>query len=320
MFCVYILFTSGFMLTFSRNELLVRPVAMKRSLFAILAFALLSSGCSTVSLVYRNADRYLQHKINGYTSFNARQKETIHRGVSDYMHWHRKIALPEYIIFLQNLNGVAQSDGPLEIKEVSQLRAHLLNLYKRTLVPAIRPTAQLLSELDSRQIQKLGKTLAEETRKQKKEKLDISHDEYLDKRADKTIDFVEWLAGSLSGKQEQKIREMSRHLPVAIHSQLQHRETSQGRLIVLLNAHVGADDIAAFLSSWALTPEETRTSQQQHVIQSFEKATDEMIAQIHGLLTARQKEHMRKLISSYIENMRVENMRSLGTDRHATSR
>ncbi len=307
------------MLTFSRKKLLVRPVTMKKSLFIILAFALLGSGCSTVSLVYRNADLYLQHKINGYTSFNARQKETIRREVSDYMHWHRKIALPEYIIFLQNLNGVAQSDGPLEVEEVSQLRAHLLGMYRRTLEPAIRPTAQLLSGLDGRQIQKLGKTLAEETRKQKKERLDISHDEYLDKRADKTIDFVEWLAGDLSGKQEQRIREMSRHLPVASHSQLQHRETSQGRLIALLNDHAGADDIAAFLSSWALTPEETRTPQQQHVIRSFETATDEMIAQIHGLLTARQKEHMRKLISSYIEDMRTENMRSLATDRQAAS-
>src|SRR3989338_9365124 len=307
------------MLTFSRKKLLVQPVAMKRSLFVILAFALLSSGCSTVSLVYRNADWYLQHKINGYTSFNARQKETIRQEVSDYMHWHRKNALPEYIIFLQNLNGVAQSDGPLKVEEVNLLRAHLLNLYKKSLVPAIRPTAQLLSEMDGRQIQKLGKTLAVETQKQKKEKLDISHDEYLDKRADRTIDFVEWLAGNLSDKQEQKIREMSRHLPVASHSSIQHREANQGRLIALLNGHAGADNIAAFLTSWALTPEATRTSHQQHVIQSFETATDEMIAQIHGLLTARQKDHMRKMISSYIENMRVENMRSLPADRHAAT-
>ena len=112
---------------------------------------------------------------------------------------------------------------------------------------------------------------------------------------------------------------MSRHLPVASHSYIQHREANQGRLIALLNGHAGADNIAAFLTSWALTPEATRTSQQQYVIQSFETATDEMIAQIHGLLTARQKDHMRKMISSYIENMRVENMRSLPADRHAAS-
>src|SRR3989304_6164403 len=107
--------------------------------------------------------------------------------------------------------------------------------------------------------------------------------------------------------------------PSPARCQPQHREANQGRLIALLNGHASADNIAAFLTSWALTPEATRTSQQQYVIQSFETATDEMIAQIHGLLTARQKDHMRKMISSYIENMRVENMRSLPADRHAAS-
>lgn len=302
------------MLTFSRNELLDQPVAMKKSLFIILAFALFSCGCSTIGLVYRNADRYLQHKINGYTTFNSRQKETIRKEISNYMAWHRKVALPEYIIFLQNLNGVAQYDGQLKAEQIALLRTHLMNLYKKSLVPAIMPAAQILSSLDSRQIQELGSSLAEENQKQKQEELDASQDEYLDNRADKTISFLEWLAGNLSGEQEQKVREMSRHLPAAGHTYIQLREANQGRLLVLLNDHAGADKIAAFLSAWILTPEAARTSQQLRVIQSFETASDAMIAQIHGLLTKRQKEHMRKLISSYIEDMH-----KLSSDTHAAS-
>lgn len=302
------------MLTFSRNELLEQPVAMKKSLFIILALALLNCGCSTVSVVYRNADWYLQHKINDYTSFNARQKETIRQEVYDYMHWHRKNALPEYIIFLQNLNGIAQYDGQLRVEDVTLLRAHLMNLYRITLVPAIRPTAQMLSSLDSRQIQELGSSLAEGNQKQKQEELDVSHDKYLDRRADKTITFLEWLAGSLSDEQEQKVREMSRHLPVVSHIYIQYRETNQGRLLALLNDHAGADKIAAFISTWILTPEATRLPQQRDVIQSFEQASDEMIAQIHGLLTVRQKDHIRKMISSYLEDIQ-----SLVTDMHAAS-
>jgi Family of unknown function (DUF6279) len=302
------------MLTFSRNELLEQPVGMKKSLFIILAFALLNCGCSTVGLVYRNADWYLQHKINGYTSFNARQKATIRQEVSNYMHWHHKNALPEYIIFLQNLNGVAQYDGQLKAEQIALLRTHLMSLYKKSLMPAIRPAAQMLSSLDSRQIQELGSNLAEENQKQKHEELDASHDEYLAKRADKTITFLEWLAGNLSGEQEQKVREMSRHLPFVSHIYIQNREANQSRLIALLNGHAGEEKIAAFLSSWIFTPEATRLPQQQHVIQSFEQASDEMIAQIHGLLTVRQKDHIRKMISSYIGDMQ-----SFVTDMHATS-
>lgn len=302
------------MLTFSCNELLVQPVAMKKSLFILLAFALLNSGCSTISLVYRNADWYLQHKINGYTSFNARQKETIRHEVSDYMLWHHKNALPEYIIFLQNLNGTAQYDGQLGVAEVTRLRAQLLDLYQKTLAPAIRPAAKLLSTLDSRQIEELGSTFAEDLRQLREETLDGSPDEILDKRADKTIDFLEWLAGDLGDEQERKIRGWSRRLPVVGHLYLQHREANQARLIALLNAHADADRIAAFLTSWLFTPELTRTAQQQLMIRTFEIASEQMVAQIHGTLTTRQKEHMHKLISSYIEDMR-----SLSTETHAAS-
>jgi hypothetical protein len=302
------------MLTFSRNELLEQPVAMKKSLFIILTFALFNCGCSTIGLVYRNADWYLQHKIYGYTTFNSQQKETIRKEISNYMVWHRKDALPEYIIFLQNLNGVAQYDGHLKSEQIALLRAHLMNLYQKSLLPAIRPVAQMLSSLDSRQIQELGSNLAEENQNQKQEELNVSHDEYLERRADKTITFLEWLAGNLSNEQEQKVREMSRHLPVVSQIFIQHRETNQGRLLALLNDHAGADKIAAFISTWILTPEATRTSQQQRDIQSFETATDAMIAQIHGLLTDHQKNHMHKLISSYIKEMQ-----SFSTDRHSES-
>jgi len=302
------------MLIFSRNKLLEQPVAMKKSLFIILAFALFNCGCSTIGLVYRNADWYLQHKIYGYTTFNSQQKETIRKEVSNYMAWHRKEALPEYIIFLQNLNGVAQYEGHLKSEQITLLRAQLMNLYQISLVPAIWPVAQMLSSLDSRQIQELGSNLAEENQKQKDEELNVSHDEYLEKRADKTISFLEWLAGYLSNEQEQKVREMSRHLPVVSHIFIQHRETNQGRLLALLNGHAGADKIAAFISTWILNPEATRTSQQQRDIESFETASDEMIAQIHGLLTDQQKDHIHKLISSYIKEMQ-----SLATDIHSTS-
>jgi len=279
---------------------------MNKTLLIVLAFALTVCGCSTVSLVYRNADWYLQHKINGYTSFNAQQKDLIHQEVSVYMNWHRKYALPEYIIFLQNLNGAAQYDGQLSAGKITLLRSHLLDLYKKTMAPLIKPTAELLSSLDSAQIQELAGNLAQENKKQRQERLDTSHDEYLDMRADKTIHFLEWLAGKLTDEQQQKIREMSRRLPEVGDIYLQQREANQGNLIALLNEHADKEKIAAFLSSWIFTPEAARSLQQQQSIDAFELASDEMISRIQGMLTARQKDHILKLISAYIDDMRAE--------------
>ena len=300
----------NFMITFSRNEPVKQPVAMKKPLTSVLAIALLISGCSTVSLFYRNADWYLQHKIESYTTFNAQQNELIRKDVADYMAWHRKYALPEYIVFLQNLNGAAQYQGRLSRETVAQLRGQLMNLYKRTMAPAIRPAAKILSMLDNTQIEELGKNLAEENQKRKDEEFGQSRDKYLDKRADKTVSFLEWLAGNLSAEQEQKVRDMSRRLPVVGDIYLQYREDNQKKLISLMNDHAGDDQakeqrIAAFLSSWLFTPEATRLPQQQLAIGSFEQAADEMVVQTLAMMTVAQREHIHQRISSYIDEMRA---------------
>lgn len=284
---------------------------MKKTLLIILAFTLLGSACSTASLVYRNADWYLRHKINGYASFNERQKTTIRRDVSDYMQWHRKIALPEYIIFLQNLNGAVQYNGQLSIAETGQLRKQLLDLYKKTLLPAVAPATGIFASMDSMQIQELARNLAEENRQHRNEEPDTDPDKNLDKRADKTISFVEWLAGDLSREQEQQIREMSRRLPLVGEIYLRQRETKQGRLIRLLKAHAGKEQVGTFLTSWILTPEADRTTLQQDTIDSFGLAADEMIVEIHSLLTDKQKDHIHNMISSYIDDMRAAHEASL---------
>jgi len=276
---------------------------MKRSLFIIFAFALFSCGCSSVGLFYRNADWYLQHKIDGYTSFNARQEETIRREISNYLDWHRKYALPEYIIFLQNLNGTAQYDGQVKTEKVALLRGQMMSLYRKSLAPAIKPAAEILSSLDSRQIQELERNLAEENKKQQREELDMGRDAYLDKRAYKTLDFLEGLVGNLSREQRQEVKEMSRRLPLVRDIYIEQRETNQGRLIKLLRDNAGTDRIASFMSLWILTPDATRTAQQQHDIRAFETASDEMIANIQGMLTIRQKSHLHKEISRYIDEL-----------------
>ena len=276
---------------------------MKKSLLIIIAFALFNCGCSSVSLFYRNADWYLQHKIDGYTSFNARQEETIRREISNYLDWHRKYALPEYIIFLQNLNGTAQYDGQVKTEKVALLRGQMMSLYRKSLAPAIKPAAEILSSLDSRQIQELERNLAEENKKQQREELDMGRDAYLDKRAYKTLDFLEGLVGNLSREQRQEVKEMSRRLPLVRDIYIEQRETNQGRLIKLLRDNAGTDRIASFMSLWILTPDATRTAQQQHDIRAFETASDEMIANIQGMLTIRQKSHLHKEISRYIDEL-----------------
>lgn len=276
---------------------------MKKSLFIILAITLLCcSGCSRVTIGYNHADWYLRYRINDYTSFNDGQRDEIHREVDLYMRWHRKIALPEYTRFLQDFHDVIQQDRRVPAEDIARIKGDSYRLYKITVAPFILPAARLLNTLDSRQIEELGNTLADQNLEQKEESLGGSDQENLDLRAERTVDFVEELVGNLSGEQEDRIREMSLRLPFATRHFIEHREANQAGLIALLNNHAGEEKIAAFLWLWLNAPEATRTPQQQQVIQSYDSATDEMTASIYALLTDRQKNRLRKKIMSLIED------------------
>lgn len=284
---------------------------MKRTLLTLLAFALLASGCNTVNLAYRNADWYLQHRLGDYATFDDSQEAAIRLHVRDYVHWHREQALPLYIAYMQNLNGVAQSAGPLESGEAAQLRGLLQDLYRMTMQPMIVPAANILAGMNEKQVIELERYLAEEGLKRRKELLGDSRDEYLERRGKRTLSFMHWLAGELSDNQKQKIIELSRNLPATGEIYLLQREARQRRLVEMLKADAGQMEIEAFLTAWLYAPEADYTPEQRKAMHEWEQATDRMIAGIHALLTENQKEHINDLLSSYIDDMREAN----GSDR-----
>lgn len=279
------------------------PMNMQKTLFIILAIVLLSlGGCSLVSIGYNHADLYLRYKVSDYVSFNTLQKEEIRREIDIYMQWHRKNAVPDYIVLLQNMNAMIQRDKPLKVEEVTRIKEDIGNLYRKTMVPLIRPTAHVLSTLNSRQIEELRKTLADKIRKQKDEVLYGSEQKNLVMRAERYTDMVERLVGNLSSEQEERIVAISLRIPFATKLFLEQREAYQAELITLLRSNAGEKKIAALLSQWINTPEAIRTPQQQQVIQAYENGMIELTVRIYELLTARQKDHLRNKIASYVEN------------------
>lgn len=276
---------------------------MKTLQSLILAVILLCcAGCSAMRLSYDHADLYLRYKINDYTSFDRQQKDEIRREVDAYMYWHRRNALPDYIALLKEVYRVVERDAPLKAEDVTRVRAEYAKLYRKTVAPTIRPAAHMLSTLDSRQIEELGKTYARKNRKQKDELLYGSEPKNLTMRAERNIDLVETLVGRLSDDQGEKIRQISMRMPFVAKYYIEVREANQARLIALLKNKAGEEKIAEFLSSWMLTPEANRTPQQQEAIQSYENAMDDMTAQIYGLLTDRQKGRLREKILTYIDD------------------
>jgi hypothetical protein len=277
-------------------------------LFVILALILLCcSGCSTISLGYNYADWLLRFWINDYTTFNVEQKEQIHLEIDDYMRWHRREALPGYVAFLQNVNAAIGQKGSVTVGDVVRLRDESNQLYQLTMAPMVHPAAHMLSTLDSQQIAELANTFAERDRKQRKKMLDSNEQKMLAMRAERHVEFVENLVGSLSTEQQQKITEMSLLIPFATRHYIEQREAKHATLIALLRDKAGEDRIATLFQQWLTAPAIFRTPQQQQSIAAYESAMNEMTVRIFELLTTRQKLYLSGKIISYIDDFKKLN-------------
>ena len=274
-----------------------------KAVLIILALVLLScSGCSTITFGYNHADLLLRYMINGYTSFDAEQKKEIHRDIDEYLRWHRQHALPEYIAFLQKLNAAVHQDA-LTADDVMRAKTDIRRLYRLTMEPSIQPAAHLLSTLDGGQIEEVRQTLADGNRKIRKETLSGSEEENLSRRAQEYVKSVERLAGDLNREQKKKVMALSRHIPFVNRYYIEQREAEQAILISMLNDHAGEDKIAAMFHQWLDTPDAPASAQEQQTLQAYDRAMNEMIVKIFELLTPHQRDHLRKNITGYINDL-----------------
>ncbi len=276
---------------------------MKRIfIFVVVLLLLPLSGCGIVSIGYNYGDVYLRYTINSYATFSSEQQEIIRKEVDEYMLWHRKNMLPEYVSFLQQLKRDAESGKEVTAQDVTKYRSELRALYVKTVQPTVHPAAKLLLKLEPEQLQELVKSFAKENSKRKEKELAANLDEFLSKRAERTIDFLENLLGDFSATQLETIKGMSYKLPYATSIYIQLREDNQARLIEMLKDKSNEESLANFLSLWLLFPEKFRIPEEQALLKEYENATDVMIADIYGMLTERQRSKLVLSLDKYIDS------------------
>ncbi|MEQ1814650.1 MAG: DUF6279 family lipoprotein [Candidatus Nitrotoga sp.] len=253
-------------------------------------------------MAYNNLDVYLSYKIGGYASFTTSQQTLIRQEVADYMAWHRQHALPEYIAFLNDVELLTRQTQPPSSTDIARFRARVNTLYITSVLPTIKPAANILSTLNESQITQLEEKLAEDNTRLEQELLDDEIEKTLEKRAQRTIDFFEKFVGNLNAGQEEKIRAASLHLPFITEIFLNQRKDSQVKLLGMLHNKATAETIAEFLNSLILTPELARMTNEQILIEQFKKDSDELVVKSYLLLRADQKQTLQKNIASYIED------------------
>jgi len=127
---------------------------MYKKIFVILIF-LVSSGCSIVTLGYNRLPLLTIIELNSIFDLTDEQEKLARIELDDWLEWHRKAHLPQYITKLEQFEKLVLQDlTPVQFcKEVEVIRA-FTNEAVEKFIPALIPIAKTLSQ---KQIEKWNK-------------------------------------------------------------------------------------------------------------------------------------------------------------------
>ena len=187
---------------------------------AICCLVLLITACSTVRFAYNQGDTLIRWWIDDHIGLTTEQEFLTRELLEQQFWWHRTEQLTDVSNTLEQLRR--QLHRPLSTQEVSQfsddLKKFIYAIAKKTTPDA----AKIFVTLQSNQIEKMQKRMQKGNEKFLKQWLPPGVERQNKVRADKVIDRVEWLFGSINKEQEEKIRQHIKNNPLDMNLSLIH--------------------------------------------------------------------------------------------------
>ncbi len=251
------------------------------------------SGCG-VKWWYGQLDILLRYRIDQYFDITGPQKDFITRQFKDHLVWHRYEGLPVHIRFLVATQKKVK-DG-LTRTEIgwffTQYREQLRLLIDRLTDDSV----QFLSLLSTEQIDYFSEKLTKENKKYE-ERLQMSKDERLKNRVEKTIESLEDWLGSLSEEQEAEITRLSLKLPDTFELWYQRRIQRQQRFISVLRENNSEEEVRQGLSLFMLPPD---TENRDRTSGPFA----EMVMAIDRMATNVQRQYLIDKLQQWIDDLK----------------
>lgn len=175
-------------------------------IIGLLLTAALLQACSAIKLGYNNGPDLAFWWLDGYVDFTGEQGIRLKEDLAQLQLWHRRRELPEYTKLLQQ----AQTLMPRDV-DADQVCAEWANVRARldVLVVAAAPTAaQLAMTLQPQQIEALEKKYAKSNADFRKDWLERTPEQVLNKRYDKAQENAQMVYGRLDTEQRELLRQL----------------------------------------------------------------------------------------------------------------
>lgn len=267
-------------------------------IFCTFLLAVWLAGCSTVRLVYENAETYIRWRATDYLEVEGEQVDELDRAIASFMAWHRAKALPKYATVLDEAEQrFARTLGPADLDwgydaVMTQAREGLRNAAERI--------APLLDKLEPQQIAQIERQLAEDNRKFERENLRGSEREKRKRRTERNVERLEDWVGRLSQAQVDRVALYSARAPLLDEMRDRDHKRIQGELIKMIRAKQARQRLPEFVATW----DRGRDPAYAAAIAAARREYYAMALDIDKSLSPRQRSLGQKKLRGYAEDFR----------------
>jgi hypothetical protein len=257
-----------------------------------------------VRFVYNQGDTLVRWWIDDHIGLNAEQEVLTRELLEQQFWWHRTEQLADISKTLEKLR--LQLRRPLSTDEVSQFSEDLKKFIYAIAKKTTPDAAKIFTTLQSNQIDAMQKRMQKGNDKFAKEWLPPSLEKQNKVRADKVIDRVEWLFGSINKEQEEKIRQHIKNNPLDMNMVYQERLRRQNDLIKIartihqnkLNQQQAEELLTVYMKNF-----EYGTTKEQ---QEFGKRRNLLGVQLSAFITQIMNDEQRKYASGRVETWALD--------------
>jgi hypothetical protein len=270
----------------------------------VVTWVLLLSACSTIEVVYGQADRVLSYLVDAYFGLTESQKPLVERQIASLMAWHRRSELPDYADFLAD--SKTRLERGLRVDDIDWFVRGLETRYRRLAGRLSEHGAPFLATVDERQIERCRAELAERNEDWAAEW--HLHDDPAERsawRRERVLAVAEDWVGTFDERQRGIVEHTVDGLPDAVRERYQDRLRRQQGFLALLAERRGGDEFADQLRDWLLHWDQGRAPEYQKYLDALRERAGAALLELDRSLSPGQRAQLTGRVQDFIDAFRA---------------
>jgi hypothetical protein len=265
--------------------------------------AVFLSACSTIKIAYNQADTIAAWLADDYFELDGAQRQMLRAHFRRIHAWHRATQLDEYAALL--VSARRRLDAGVRADDVIWAIDSIKAKYRALVLHSYADAVEVLSTLTDAQLAAARRQFEKNNREYAADHgVGATSDEQRRLRAQRYLRRIEHWTGPLDPRQEARIAEMSRALPLLTELRLQDRLRRQEQFLALLELRNNARLFAPKLRDWLADWDRNRAPEYQAALEPFAAASTKMTVEVFALLTPEQRRHVDDRLQRYVSAFR----------------